>query len=351
MVRASLLPALLLGATLATASSAVANPLSNRAWWNNALQGQGLQNPPSNTVSALPAALNPGVGPSMLPSASLAQPFVKPPANQALGGQTPGAKGGLDVGYDLCLGPIYAAERDKGIPTHLLRSIALTESGRWDEASSRTVAWPWTINAEGVGHFFPSKQAAIAFVHKLRAKGVKSMDVGCMQVNLMWHPNAFASLEEAFEPAKNVSYAARHLADLKDERKTWTEAVGYYHSATPEHNQRYRAKVLKQWADIQRKPDSTQLAAAAADAGGGAGGGGMGRQMPMGFAQPASGFTSPNWINRDPRAGAAKSNALTAQPAASMSVSNGRRGMGIQQYMMAPTLQALDMPKGSPLLE
>ena len=253
MVRASLLPALLLGATLAAASSAAANPLTNKAWWTNALQGQGLQNPPSNTVSALPAALNPGVGPSMLPSASLAQPFVKPPANQALGGQTPGAKGSLDVGYDLCLGPIYAAEREKGIPTHLLRSIALTESGRWDEASSRTVAWPWTINAEGVGHFFPSKQAAIAFVHKLRAKGVKSMDVGCMQVNLMWHPNAFTSLDEAFEPQKNVAYAARHLADLKVDRKTWTDAVGYYHSATPEHNQRYRAKVLKLWADIQRK--------------------------------------------------------------------------------------------------
>ena len=346
MVRASLLPALLLGATLAAASSAAANPLSNKAWWTNALQG--TQGPPSNTVSALPAALSPGIGPSMLPSASLAQPFVKPPANQALGGQTPGAKGGLDVGYDLCLGPIYAAEREKGIPTHLLRSIALTESGRWDEASSRTVAWPWTINAEGVGHFFPSKQAAIAFVHKLRAKGVKSMDVGCMQVNLMWHPNAFTSLDEAFEPQKNVAYAARHLADLKVDRKTWTDAVGYYHSATPEHNQRYRAKVLKLWADIQRKPESTQLAAAAADANPSAG---AGRQMPMGFAQPASAFTSPSWINRDPRAGAAKVNALTASPAPSTAISSGRRGMGIQQYMMAPTLQALDMPKVSPVLQ
>ncbi len=335
MVHASLLHALLLGVTLAAASSAAAGPLNNKAWWNTALNG--VQNPPSNAVSALPAAVSPGIGPSMLPSAGLVQPFVKPPANQALGGQTPGARS-LDVGYDLCLGPIYTAEREKGIPTHLLRSIALTESGRWDDASSRTVAWPWTINAEGVGHFFPSKQAAIAFVHKLRAKGVKSMDVGCMQVNLMWHPNAFASLDEAFEPVKNVAYAARHLAELKDNQKTWTEAVGYYHSATPELGQRYRAKVLKTWADIQRKPESTQLASAAADAG---------RQMPMGFAQPASAFTSPNWINRDPRAGAARFSAVSAQPAASSSISTGRRGMGIQQYMMAPTLQVLDMPKGS----
>jgi soluble lytic murein transglycosylase-like protein len=345
MVRVSLLPALLLGATLAAASPAAAGPLNNKAWWTTALQG--VQGQPSTAVSALPAAVSPGIGPSMLPSASLVQPFVKPPMNQALGGQTPGAKG-VDVGYDLCLGPIYRAEREKGIPTHLLRSIALAESGRWDDASSRTVAWPWTVNAEGVGHFFPSKQAAIAFVHKLRAKGVKSMDVGCMQVNLHWHAEAFASLEEAFEPEKNVAYAARHLTDLKNDRKGWTEAVGYYHSATPEHNQRYRAKVLKLWADVQRKPEATQLAAAAANVAPGALAG-AGRQMPMGFAQPASGFTSPAWINRDARAvGAAK---VTAVSSSAGSVSTGRRGMGIQQYMMAPTMQALDMPKGAPVLQ
>jgi len=331
MVRVFLLPALLLGATLAAASPAAAGSLNSKAWWSNALQG--MQNPPSNAVSALPAAVTPGVGPSQLPSAGLAQPFVKPPINQALGAHQPGSKS-LDVGYDLCLGPIYAAERDKGIPAHLLRSIALAESGRWDESSSRTVAWPWTINAAGVGHFFPSKQAAIAFVHKLRAKGVKSMDIGCMQVNLMWHPGAFSSLEEAFEPEKNVAYAASHLFDLKNERKTWTEAVGYYHSATPEHNQRYRAKVLKLWADVQRKPESTQLAAAAADAG---------RQMPMGFGQAASGFTSPAWINRDARSVGTPKVSVSSNAG---SISTGRRGMGIQQYMMAPTTQALDMPKG-----
>jgi hypothetical protein len=273
----------------------------------------------------------------MLPSAGLAQPFVKPPANQALGGHQPGT-GNLDVGFDLCLGPIYRAEQEKGIPAHLLRSVALAESGRWDESSSRTVAWPWTVNAEGVGHFFPSKQAAIAFVRKLQARGMRSIDIGCMQVNLHWHPGAFASLEEAFEPERNVAYAARHLAELKDGRKTWTEAVGYYHSATPEHNQRYRAKVLKLWAEIQRKPESTQLAAAAADSS---------RAMPRGFAQPASAFTSPNWISRDPRAGAGKVSALSTAPPSAATANGGRRGMGIQQYMMSPTLQALDMPRGS----
>lgn len=334
MARFSSLPALLLGATLAAAPPAAANSLNNRAWWTNALQG--MQGPPSTAVSALPAAATPGISQAMLPSAGLGQaPFVKPPVNQALGSQSMGSGQAMDVGYDLCLGPIYKAEREKGIPVHLLRSIALAESGRWDDASSRTVAWPWTINAEGVGHFFPSKAAAIAFVRKLQARGVRSIDIGCMQINQVWHAGAFASLEEAFEPERNVAYAARHLAELKDDRKTWTEAVGYYHSATPELGQRYRAKVMKLWADLQRNPETTQLAAAAADSS---------RPMPQGFAQPAAGFTSPNWVNRDPRAGMGAISAISTAPP---SATDGRRKMGIQQYMMAPTMQALDMPKGS----
>ena len=334
MVRVSSLSALLLGLTLAAALPAAAGSLNNRAWWTNALQG--VQTPPSTAVSALSAAASPGITQAMLPSAGLGQaPFAKPPVNQALGGQPPGSGQATDVGYDLCLGPIYKAEREKGIPVHLLRSIALAESGRWDASSSRTVAWPWTINAEGVGHFFPSKAAAIAFVHKLRARGVRSIDIGCMQINQVWHAGAFATLEEAFEPEKNVAYAARHLAELKDDRKTWTEAVGYYHSATPELGQRYRAKVVKLWAELQRNPETTQLAAAAADSG---------RAMPQGFAQPAAGFTSPNWINSDPRAASAKISAISTAPP---SATDGRRKMGIQQYMMAPTMHALDMPKGS----
>jgi hypothetical protein len=71
--------------------------------------------------------------------------------------------------------------------------------------------------------------------------------------------------------------------------------------------------------------------------------------MPMGFAQPAAGFTSPAWISRDARAvGAPKVSAAASNAG---TISSGRRGMGIQQYMMAPTMQALDMPKGAPTLQ
>src|ERR1700742_324258 len=93
----------------------------------------------------------------------------------------------------VCRQAIRAAARAANIPTQLMAAIAHVESGRPD-GQGGVHPWPWTINAEGEGHFYPTKAAAIAAAQAMQARGVRSMDVGCMQVNLMHHPNAFASL-------------------------------------------------------------------------------------------------------------------------------------------------------------
>jgi soluble lytic murein transglycosylase-like protein len=325
MTRIPLLPALLIGATLVSAHPAAANSLNNRAWWTHALKGVEVPTVPSAAGSALPAAGQLALAPAMLPTHGLAGGSIPAPASPNLA--QPGG-GAMDVGYDLCLGPIHRAEREQGIPVHLLRSIALTESGRWDNASGRTIAWPWTINAAGVGHFFPNKAAAIAAAHQFRAKGIRSIDIGCMQINMVWHPDAFKSLEEAFDPDMNARYAARYLADLKEERKTWTEAVGYYHSATPEHNQRYRAKVLKTWAEVQRNPEATMMASAAADA------------SPSSAGGRLASDSGANFISGGPGMGAGRM--AMGAPVAAMS---GQRGMKLAQYRAAPTMAADSMPR------
>jgi len=154
---------------------------------------------------------------------------------------------------NLC-GPIVAAaEHAQGIPARMLTAISLAESGRRDDGSGEIIAWPWTINAEGEGRFFATKAAAVAAVKKLRARGVTSIDVGCMQVNLHHHPDAFASLEDAFDPEHNVAYAAQFLKELKDDTRSWTMAIGYYHSTTRELNMPYRNKVYRLWADVRRE--------------------------------------------------------------------------------------------------
>jgi hypothetical protein len=148
---------------------------------------------------------------------------------------------------DLCKAAIAMTERASGVPDRLMQAIAVMESGRRD-AGGAPVPWPWTINVEGVGEVFETKQQAIDAVKAHRARGARSIDVGCMQVNLMHHPDAFTSLEDAFDPAANARYAARFLQQLLVQTGSWPLAVAGYHSLTPEIGGDYAKKVLAIWA-------------------------------------------------------------------------------------------------------
>jgi hypothetical protein len=147
----------------------------------------------------------------------------------------------------LCETAVTSAEYAHRLPPRLLGAISLTESGRVDPDSGRIRPWPWTINAEGEGQFFATREAAIAAVTALQARGVRSIDVGCLQVNLLNHPEAFASLEAAFDPRDNADYAARFLNSLYDASKDWKSAVAAYHSETPALGDAYRVLVMARW--------------------------------------------------------------------------------------------------------
>lgn len=152
----------------------------------------------------------------------------------------------------ICRETIGHAERLKGIPGHLMQSVAIAESGRYDQQHKAVLAWPWTINAEGEGKYFPTKQAAVAEVKRLQAAGVKSIDVGCMQINLVHHAKAFASLEQAFDPGHNVAYGAEFLRERYEATRSWNTAVAHYHSQTPERGEPYRDRVLAIWQKQQQ---------------------------------------------------------------------------------------------------
>ncbi|WP_170979154.1 lytic transglycosylase domain-containing protein [Roseomonas sp. HF4] len=164
----------------------------------------------------------------------------------------------------LCRAAIAVAEREFAIPPGLLQAIGRVESGRRDPATGRFAPWPWTINAEGRGMYFPTREAAIAEVRQLQAGGMRSIDIGCMQVNLRHHPEAFASLEQAFDPLANARYAARFLTELQAARQDWTRSAGHYHSQTPDRADGYRARVMAAWAEEQARPGGDPAAEAMA---------------------------------------------------------------------------------------
>ena len=226
-----------------------------------------------------------------------------------------------------CRAAIALAERSTGVPDRLMQAIGAVESGR-REPSGFVSAWPWTINAEGVGYFYDSKAEAMAAVTALRARGVRSIDVGCMQVNLMYHADAFSSLEEAFDPGANARYAGRFLLTLQAKTGSWPGAAAGYHSLTPEVGADYARKVLALWA----KPDF---------------------RPPAGADVPIRQALLPPWtpsFNPVPPASTALAVGQTARiiplPASITPVPGVSSGHGLDAYRAAPTRLAVRMVPG-----
>ena len=130
------------------------------------------------------------------------------------------------------------------MPVQLVRAISTVEAGRLDGRTHRVSPWPWTINVYGNGYFYPTKTQAMAAVLVLQAAGIQSIDVGCMQINLMYHPQAFASLDEAFSPSANVAYAVGFLTELFRQTGSWPAAAAAYHSQTTEIGAEYEKRVM-----------------------------------------------------------------------------------------------------------
>ncbi len=162
----------------------------------------------------------------------------------------------------LCSIPAFAADREitesqkcsrmfsyfenrYNLPKDILHSISLQETRKPHSRHQIGVVWPWTINVEGKGFHFKTKKDAVRFVKDQLKKGKASIDVGCMQINLKYHPDAFASLDQAFSPKKNIAYAAQLLQSHYERLRDWDKAVGQYHSSTHDRASTYQASVTR----------------------------------------------------------------------------------------------------------
>jgi len=166
---------------------------------------------------------------------------------------------------DVCFYYAYTYEKDKGIRENLLSGIAIVETGRYDPSHVLKVyPWPWSVTSVKGDFFFDTKDEAVAYVRKLQNSGITSVDVGCMQVNLKIHGSNFASLEDAFEPAHNVAYAAKYVKQLYRVHKDWNKAGVAYHSTNKEKAEKYSVKLyaaLDKLGDKQNKNVISDLVA------------------------------------------------------------------------------------------
>jgi soluble lytic murein transglycosylase-like protein len=152
---------------------------------------------------------------------------------------------------DVCGAIADQTERAEGIPEGLVRAVMLAEAGRWLPEDHRSQAWPWTVTAGPTTYYLASKREALRKVRELLASGRSNIDVGCMQVNLGYHGDAFASLDEALDPTSNIAYGARFLKQLRQETRSWARATARYHSSDPDRGKAYRTKVYRLWQELR----------------------------------------------------------------------------------------------------
>lgn len=136
-------------------------------------------------------------------------------------------------------------EKRHQIPQDTLYSISLRETQKAHSKHGIGITWPWTItvNPSGKGYHFKNKTEAIKFAKEQLQSGKGSIDVGCMQINLKYHPDAFASVEQALSPQNNIAYGAKFLKEKYEQHGDWQKAIGAYHSSSSDKAYIYHAMV------------------------------------------------------------------------------------------------------------
>lgn len=123
-----------------------------------------------------------------------------------------------------CVSLINATETQRQIPHGLLMAIALTESGLNGRPN------PYAMNIGGRAYHARDTDDMIRTISTENARGQRSIDVGCMQINLKYHGSHFAHQTDLLDPATNVNYGASYLIQLAIAEGSWRAAVMDYHN-------------------------------------------------------------------------------------------------------------------------
>ncbi len=152
---------------------------------------------------------------------------------------------------DVCGFHAQKKEQEYNIPFGYLHAITFRETGKTLRGGKKFYPHPWTISLNlpngNKSFYFDTRQEAERKFKSLLAQGYENMDVGCGQLNYFWHIKGKMPINKVFSPEYNLSYAANYLVTLHNQNKSWKEAIGKYHSSTPEKKKSYLAGVMTMW--------------------------------------------------------------------------------------------------------
>ncbi len=120
------------------------------------------------------------------------------------------------------------------------------------QVAGRVRPWPWTLNINGRGHYYPTRVAAHRALIQQLNLGATQVDIGLLQISWRYHKQRFRHDPwQALDPYSNIRAGARYLRELYQRHGDWWRAVGRYHSANSLRRAVYRVRVAAELLRIR----------------------------------------------------------------------------------------------------
>lgn len=155
------------------------------------------------------------------------------------------------IGYSVASASSLAIEstfwgqvaKEEGVDPYILYSVAILESGRkWGDGMVRP--WPWTLNVNGRGIYFDTRMEALKHLEESR-RDTGNIDVGILQVNIHYHGDKVARIENLLDYEMNLRVAARILREaILSSPGDPVIGVGRYHSWREKRARAYGARAI-----------------------------------------------------------------------------------------------------------
>ncbi len=143
------------------------------------------------------------------------------------------------------------AAAEYGLPAKVVYAVALTESGLRLQ-SGRARPWPWTLNIEGRGHYYPTRKAAYQALKVYLDRGGRRADVGLMQIHWRAHHRLLRDPWAALDPMFNLRVGAYLLRERWQAAGNLWQAIGHYHAPSwPARAAWYRRQVARRLGQLR----------------------------------------------------------------------------------------------------
>ncbi|MGH8538057.1 MAG: transglycosylase SLT domain-containing protein [Gammaproteobacteria bacterium] len=143
------------------------------------------------------------------------------------------------------------AAAEYGLPAKVVYAVALTESGLRLQ-SGRARPWPWTLNIEGQGHYYPTRKAAYRALKVYLDRGGRRADVGLMQIHWRVHQRLLRDPWAPLDPMFNLRVGAYLLRERWQAAGNLWQAIGHYHAPSwPERAAWYRRQVARRLGQLR----------------------------------------------------------------------------------------------------